>query len=157
MAILTKDLLFAVSIRNTVQRLGFGALIVKTPEALDDAVVTETPVLTIVDLATVGADGDWDVIQGAAERDVPVLVFGPHKDVDGFRAAKAAGVTRVVSNGQFHREMADLIERYAKRNASDATEPDPAGDFGDAEPESAGSLPFGIRGAADNAATSSDR
>jgi polyribonucleotide nucleotidyltransferase len=54
----------------------------------------------------------WDSITATREQDVPVLVFGPHKDVEGLRAAKQAGVSRVVANSQFHREMPVLIERY---------------------------------------------
>ena len=42
-----------------------------------------------------------------------VLAFGPHMDVEKMRAAKDAGVTRTISNSQFHRNMAELIERYA--------------------------------------------
>jgi hypothetical protein len=142
--ILTKDLLFGVSIRNAVLRLGFTARIVKSPDALSEALLATSPALAIVDLSTVGADGDWDSVQDVAERPTPVLVFGPHKDVDGLRAAKAAGVTRVVSNGQFHREMAQLIERYATGRA-------PADDVMDAADDAAsadgsGSLPPGIDG-----------
>ena len=58
--------------------------------------------------------------------------------------AKAAGFTRVVSNGQFHREMSQLIERYATGNAQvegDEVE----GDDLDA-PDASGSLPPGIDG-----------
>ncbi len=111
--ILTKDLLFGVSIRNAVVRLGFTARMCKSPDALSEALLAASPALAVVDLSTVGVDGDWDAIREVAERPTPVLVFGPHKDIDGMRAAKAAGVTRVVSNGQFHREMSLLIERYA--------------------------------------------
>jgi hypothetical protein len=43
----------------------------------------------------------------------PLLGFGPHVDVDGRRAAKAAGLTRIVSNGEFHRDLVALVARYA--------------------------------------------
>ena len=60
----------------------------------------------------------WDVIREAqSSRDddrTPTLAFGPHVDVEGRRAARAAGVTRIVSNGQFHSDMAGLIERYRR-------------------------------------------
>jgi DNA-binding NtrC family response regulator len=141
--ILTKDLLFGVSIRNAVLRLGFTARMVKSPEALSEELLAASPALAIVDLSTVGADGDWDTIQEVAERPTPVLVFGPHKDVDGLRAAKAAGVTRVVSNGQFHREMAQLIERYATGRAQ--TDDDEGVDDDDVS-DGSGSLPPGIDG-----------
>jgi hypothetical protein len=45
----------------------------------------------------------------------PTLAFGPHVDIENRRAAKAAGVGRIVSNGQFHSDTAGLIERYRRR------------------------------------------
>ena len=48
------------------------------------------------------------------------LSFGPHKDVDGFRAAKRGGATRVVSNGDFHRDMTGFVRRYARPAAEPA-------------------------------------
>jgi len=47
---------------------------------------------------------------------VPTLAFGPHVDIENRRAAKAAGVMRMVSNGQFHSDMAGLIARYSRRS-----------------------------------------
>jgi hypothetical protein len=145
--ILTKDLLFGVSIRNAVLRLGFAPRIVKSPDALAEELMGTTSALTIVDLGAIGGDGDWDTIQEIAERETPVLVFGPHKNVDGLRAAKAAGVTRVVSNGQFHREMGALIERYATGQRPSLA--DTADDLESADTDGAdasGSLPPGIQG-----------
>jgi hypothetical protein len=141
-AILTKDLLFAVSIRNTVRSLGFDPRIIKSTDALSDALMVDTPALVVADLGAIGATGDWEVVSEAVAQGAPVLVFGPHKDVDGLRAAKAAGVTRVVSNGQFHREMAALIERYASCDATDPrSEPDSADED---EDEELSSMPPGI-------------
>ena len=62
---------------------------------------------------------DWSAIGGGIDRVAlpPILAFGPHLDVDGLRDAKAAGVTRVVSNGTFHRDAATLIGRYASGDA----------------------------------------
>lgn len=60
----------------------------------------------------------WDVIRDALSRAkgslAPTLAFGPHVDIEARRAAKAAGVTRIVSNGQFHSDMFVLIERYRR-------------------------------------------
>jgi hypothetical protein len=71
------------------------------------------PVLGVIDM---GAGVDWEAVatvtgEGAK---TPVLVFGSHLDVEGLRAAKAAGVRRVVSNGDFHRDMVALVQRYAR-------------------------------------------
>ena len=57
--------------------------------------------------------GEGGLSRMAAAVDVPILAFGPHKDVEGFRSAKAAGVTRVVANGEFSRSLPDLVRRYA--------------------------------------------
>jgi hypothetical protein len=110
---LIPDVFFAVTVRNAVRRLGYDPSIVKTADDLADEVTTADPVLAVVDVAGVTSDIDWDTIGALVLEGLPVLAFGAHKDVEGLRAAKAAGVTRVVSNGQFHREMSDLILRYA--------------------------------------------
>jgi hypothetical protein len=112
--LLIKDLFFSVAVRNTVRTLGFESHLVKTPDAFADSRSVVAPVLGIVDLHAVEDPLDWECVTELVEQDVPVLVFGPHRDVDGMRAAKAAGVTRVVSNGQFHAEMGAFIERYAR-------------------------------------------
>ncbi|MEZ4571178.1 MAG: hypothetical protein R2849_12800 [Thermomicrobiales bacterium] len=61
-----------------------------------------------------GEDEDaWDRIEEVVETGVRVLAFGPHREVEAFKMAKSSGVTRVVANSQFHREMGELINRYA--------------------------------------------
>ena len=65
---------------------------------------------------------DWEAVStvtGEGAR-TPVLVFGSHLDVEGLRAAKAAGVRRVVSNGDFHRDMVALVRRYARAGTDTA-------------------------------------
>jgi hypothetical protein len=60
----------------------------------------------------------WDAVGEilATQPDAPPsLGFGPHTDTASRRAAKAAGLTRIVSNGQFHTDMAQLIERYRRK------------------------------------------
>jgi hypothetical protein len=51
----------------------------------------------------------------AEENDLPpVLGFGSHTDVETRRAAKAAGVHRIVSNGQFNADMAGYVQKYRR-------------------------------------------
>ena len=45
---------------------------------------------------------------------MPIIAFGPHKDVDALREAKRAGLTRVMSNSQFHARTVEMIQRYAR-------------------------------------------
>jgi hypothetical protein len=61
---------------------------------------------------------DWDALKAALRQNdavPPTLAFGPHVDVENRRLAKDAGVSRIVSNGQFHREMRELVDRYRRR------------------------------------------
>lgn len=113
--VLNRDLFFGVRIGNALRDAGYSVTFwPATPSFVAAVRAAEPPaVLGLIDL---GAGPDWAEI-AQLTRDVPmtpILVFGPHKDVDGFRAAKAAGITRIVSNGDFHRDMLGLIQRYAR-------------------------------------------
>ena len=120
--VLNRDLFFGVKIGNILRGLGYDVSFVPSTPAFvarlrgDDP----PPVLGIVDM---GAGVDWQEIAtlaGAEDAGTPLLVFGSHLDVEGRRAAKAAGVTRVVSNGDFHRDMVALVQRCARKVGSDA-------------------------------------
>ena len=111
--LLIPDVFFAVTVRNTARRIGYAPHILKSTDDFVVAAGEHRAVLGVVDLAAVRSEAEWADIGDLVTDGLPVLVFGSHKDVDGMRAAKSAGVTRVVSNGQFHRDMADLIQRYA--------------------------------------------
>lgn len=123
--ILNRDLFFGVRLRQALLANGWLPRIVPSAGALVAAIADgPSPHLVIVDMA---ATPDWSLIEQAAGDTIPatpVLAFGPHKDVDGFRAAKAGGATRVVSNGDFHRDMIGFVRRYARP----AEEPAPDGE-----------------------------
>lgn len=110
-----KDVFFGITVRNTIKRLNFEPQLIKSTDALADTVAVYDPSLVVIDLQVIEKESAWSEVTAIREQDIPVLVFGPHKDVEGLRAAKAAGVTRVVANSQFHREMPNLIERYVRK------------------------------------------
>ena len=116
--VLNRDLLFGSRIRSALTSLGLEARFVSTAEQFVDALRQE-PESVAIGIVDMNGAVNWDVIReelsvtnGAG---VPTLAFGPHIDVKGRRAAKASGVTRIVSNGQFHADMAGLIDRYRRR------------------------------------------
>lgn len=116
-AVLNRDLFFGVRIANTLRAHGYLVEIAPSVDRLAALLqaAEPTPLLAIIDMAAVT---DWSTIDSLAHeptRSTPLLAFGPHKDVASFRAAKDAGVDRVVSNGDFHRDMLALVERYARR------------------------------------------
>lgn len=114
--VLNRDLMFGVQIGNVLRALGFAPTFVRTTEAFRDAALEGGDA---VGLAILDMNGpiEWSIVEGMGGDPgcPPILAFGPHVDVAGRRAAKAAGVSRLVSNGEFHQGMVALIERYARR------------------------------------------
>lgn len=114
--VLNRDLFFGVKIGNVLRGLGYEVAFAAETETFVERVneSSPAPVLGIIDMS---AGVNWELIGrlNTGEKSiVPNLVFGSHLDVEGRRAAKAAGVTRVLSNGDFHRDMVSLVKRYAK-------------------------------------------
>jgi CheY-like chemotaxis protein len=111
---LVKDLFFAVKLGQETRRAGFTPRVVKTMAEFVSGMGDLAPVLGIIDL---GGGVDWDAFRALAANDqtsaIPVIAFGPHKDVEALQAAKAAGITRVMSNSIFHAQAAAMIRRYA--------------------------------------------
>ena len=114
--VLNRDLLFGSRIRSALATLGLEARFAPDTEAFVAALKAygEMAAIGILDMnGTVG----WKTLAAAlseTDNGPPTLAFGPHVDVTNRRAAKAAGVTRIVSNGQFHGEMTVLIDRYRR-------------------------------------------
>jgi hypothetical protein len=122
--VLNRDLFFGVKIGNTLRGIGYRVTFVPATAPFIAHLRQEgpVPVLGIVDMA---AGVDWQAIATVTgdNRSTPLLVFGSHLDVEGRRAAKAAGVRRVVSNGDFHREMVALVQRYARGEGAEGEAP----------------------------------
>jgi hypothetical protein len=123
--VLNRDLFFGVTIGNTLRALGYRVTILPTTEKLIAALERRdmSQALAIVDM---NAGVDWNSIAAMTAEGgpgVPVLVFGSHLDVEGRRAAKAAGVARVLSNGDFHKDMGGYVRRYARQSPGSGGSP----------------------------------
>jgi methylmalonyl-CoA mutase cobalamin-binding subunit len=116
--VLNRDLLFGSRIRSALKSLGLDVRFVTTADQFVDA-LREQPGTVAIGIVDMNQAVSWDVIREELSRSngerVPTLAFGPHVDIENRRSAKAAGVTRIVSNGQFHADMPGLIERYRRR------------------------------------------
>jgi hypothetical protein len=113
--VLTRDLFFGMRIRNALRQLGYHTDIRKTEEDFEAAALDSAAALAFVDF---NAEVDWSSIERivAADPGLAVIAFGAHTDVDAFRRAREAGVTRVISNGAFSQQLPELVERYARRH-----------------------------------------
>jgi hypothetical protein len=113
--VLNRDLLFGSRIRSALSALGMQGKFVKDSKQFNAELVSNS---TDVAIAVIDMNGpiDWESLRKGlgATAVPPTLAFGPHVDVEGRRAAKMAGIDRIVSNGQFDREMMPLIERYRR-------------------------------------------
>lgn len=114
--VLNRDLMFGSRIRSAMATLGLQAVVKGDTAAFLEAARSHggRVVLAIIDM---NGKVDWDTISAALREDEtlpPVLGFGSHTDVETRRAAKAAGVNRIVSNGQFHADMTGYVQRYRR-------------------------------------------
>lgn len=108
----SRDVFFGMRIRTVLAQLGESLQLVKTePEAVG-AVEAHPEAALIVDF---NQPVDWPALSPVIKAGMPVLAFGSHTDVEGFRAAKAAGVRRTVSNGEFSRRLPELLAQLWNR------------------------------------------
>jgi CheY-like chemotaxis protein len=107
--ILSRDLFFGMRVRTAVKQLGFSLTIAKDEAETIAALAQGSPVLALIDF---NQPVEWSALAPLMTANLAVIAFGSHTDVEGFRAAKVAGVNRVVSNGEFSRTLPDLIAKY---------------------------------------------
>jgi len=108
---LEKDLFFAVKMRDTLRHYDMEVTTVRTLAAFEQHLMAgDGPALVIVNTATTG--GDWEeAIRQARTRDLPVLAFGSHMDLEARAKALDAGASRVVANSKFTSDMPGLVRR----------------------------------------------
>jgi hypothetical protein len=114
--VLNRDLMFGSRIRSGMATLGLQAVVKGDTASFLEAAraLGERAVIGIIDM---NGKVDWEALAAALRDDdtlPPVLGFGSHTDVETRRAAKAAGVDRIVSNGQFHADMTGYVQRYRR-------------------------------------------
>lgn len=114
--VLSRDLFFGMRIRNALKQMGFATVLTKT-EAEFEAAITSEPSLPVLALIDFNHAVHWRAIATMVEAyaDLPVLAFGAHTDTASFKAAREAGVTRVISNGAFSQQLPELVEKYARK------------------------------------------
>lgn len=110
---LSRDVFFGMRIRTVLQNLGYEMKLCK-----DEAELVASTSEASIALVDFNQGVDWEALQPLITSATPVVAFGAHTNVEGFRAAKSAGVRRVVSNGEFSRKLPALLTQYKKSPSS---------------------------------------
>lgn len=100
--LLSKDLMFSSQVLASSRATGY-----EVQSVLDSASVTDGAV-AVLDLTTPGL-AIAETIQGLSARDVRVIAVGPHVQTERLQAAEAAGAWQVISKGQAHRELGQIL------------------------------------------------
>jgi hypothetical protein len=121
--LLNRDLFFGVRIRQVGAAIGYTVEITPSTDLFIERISAPDVALGVIDIA---AGPEWTVLASAIAAGglAPTLAFGPHKDVDGLRGAKQAGVTRVISNSDFHKDPGGIMQRYARAASSGVVPPE---------------------------------
>ena len=101
--VLVRDLLFASRITSAARDAGVMIKLIRDPTAL----ASEPGARVIVDLNQPGAldaAAAWCVAKGK-----PATGFASHVDTETIARARAAGIARVLSRGQFTQTLGDVL------------------------------------------------
>ena len=101
------DLMFVVRIGDAAKKAGKRAMFAGTLERIL-AQADNNPTLVIVDLACAGAQ-PVQVIEEMKKRDIRVIAFGSHVDVEALKAARDAGADQVMPRSRFVQELAEIV------------------------------------------------
>jgi predicted metal-dependent hydrolase len=112
--VLAPDLLFATRFEDVIRAQGGEPVVAATPEEFIGAVDFYFPVLALVDLDT---PGDW---RGAIARlklrphtrQVPIVAFGSHVEVETLAAARKAGADHAWARSKLMAELPALVDRH---------------------------------------------
>lgn len=121
---LNRDVFFGVRLRNLGKELGLDVMLTPNVAGIRSALEAhhQTAALLVIDMNVLREAVDWEAIAALLVDfpAIPSLGFGSHTDIETRRAAKQAGVGRIVSNSEFHRDAASLIQRYARVDEEDS-------------------------------------
>jgi len=117
---LSGDLLFASKVAAAALRQGVMVETARTPAAVFAKAIGRPLELVIVDLGLPGLDLPALVrdIRALPEQPRAILAFGPHVHDRLLDAARDAGCDIVITRGQFHAQLDELLGHFLARTGS---------------------------------------
>lgn len=103
----SNDLMFQSRIASVARGLGQSLVVARTTDGLSDRVSeADPPAMAVFDLAFRGLNLD-EAVAWVAQRfpQCATVAYGPHVDTDALQKAESLGVQRVLTRGQFDRDM----------------------------------------------------
>ena len=112
---LISDLAMQSQLTAAAQRAGVQLTICASEDALVESARRLRPVLVIVDLSHPGLDAPelMNRLRPHFAPDAQTIAFGPHVHKARLLAASEAGFRLVISRGQFHAEMEEILKQGA--------------------------------------------
>jgi CheY-like chemotaxis protein len=109
--LLTTDLACLSAVTGTAKARGYSVVAAMSPAAL----LEKAPGcrLVLLDLASPGVDPS--ALMPRLQKLTPapaVVAFGPHVHEKNLAAAKEAGCDEVLTRGQFHRDLPEVLQRH---------------------------------------------
>ena len=108
---LISELMMQSQVSGAAQRACAELVLVSSENALLEKIAEASPGLVVVDLSHPGLDPVqlMERLRPVLPAGAATLAFGPHVHKAKLEAAAAAGFTGVMSRGQFHANMDDLL------------------------------------------------
>jgi len=108
---LISDLAMQSQVAGAAARAGSELAVVASEDALVAAAENLRPTLVIVDLSHPGLDPGrlMERLEPLLPPEAATLAFGPHVHKQRLAAAEAAGFGTVISRGQFHAGMEEIL------------------------------------------------
>lgn len=113
--VLGQNLFFLPRIMNEAEKAGLNMRLTNTEADFWKAYEEQTPTLVLVDL-----EGDTEVWPAVLrelqtrETAASLVAFGPHSDTEGMELARNLGCDKVLSKGEFSRDMQQVIGEHAE-------------------------------------------
>lgn len=110
----TRDLFFSSGVISAARDQGIAMTMVTDQRSLLQQLETEQVHLILLDLADPTCDPAVLVplVRHQAGYEGPIVAFGPHVDAQSLRIAHDVGCDAVLTRGQFHRQMRDVLQQW---------------------------------------------
>ena len=111
------DLFFLSKLQETARQLGTSLTTVRAADFDLEPLRAQKPALVVFDLNAVSGNSVELIRELKSDRElkqIPVIAFLSHVQVDLQRAAEAAGCDQVLPRSKFTAGLADLLRRYGQ-------------------------------------------